>query len=513
MLRALPDFEIWPSSTDLEAAWATERVSGGTPRRSSNLAGHGGHTSNGAAPRENIVLETEVERERAFAMLAFLCNAWVQAHRPDPQSTVVLPRVLAVPLFRLARRLGRRPILDYASSVLCNWGVEPPLLPDEAISLDRVRILRTFTGHPAERWFYAIHVVIEANGAAALAAMGKAQKITSRHLMMRRLDGEASHSLIMTREEAIERKSALQSVLRHIGRFTLDPVQEDYRGTQVQLSPVYSSSQTPPTTRTTGTGDVPAVTRCLLRVADALEHMNLTLARMSEGCSAAEFYNVIRPWLNGFPARGGVLFEGVPAEEAHDLRLPEAPDPAPGVPSAFTAASGDRSSHGPFAVLALSGASGAQSSLLPSIDAFLGVPYAASAVARTEAGKFVAQLQGYRHHMPPQHRALIANFEAGHTARHFISAVDEEQALQGDKLQQTDLAELVELKRAYNQSIEHLLSFRQKHVGFASMYIKRMAQRAGGSVPRGTGGSDFSVHLMRHVTDTRKCLYEIPEAS
>ena len=140
-----------------------------------------------------LVLTHEAERERAFGALAFLASAYVHAggsgsaspcpgaalaselpagHPPLPPcaaappaattggaTPVTLPPALGGSLLRLAEALDRPPILDYASCVLLNTVGPTQLEPED------VTIRRTFTGTESERWFYAIHVAIEAHGA------------------------------------------------------------------------------------------------------------------------------------------------------------------------------------------------------------------------------------------------------------------------------------------------------------------------------------------------------------
>ena len=90
-----------------------------------------------------------------------------------------------------------------------------------------------------------------------------------------------------------------------------------------------------------GTPDA-AVLAGLRSVRDALRAAGATLKRMPERCNDAEFYSVVRPFLQGWPA-GGVVY----------------------------AAEGSAQTH--------QGASGAQSSLLPAVDAWLGVRHARKA--------------------------------------------------------------------------------------------------------------------------------------
>jgi hypothetical protein len=162
-----------------------------------------------------------------------------------------------------------------------------------------------------------------------------------------------------------------------------------------------------------GGKEVQAIADALRRMGKGIADMNAAMKRMPDHCRDAEFFDTIRPWLASWPPCG-VVYDGVSPDGVN-----------------------------------LSGASGAQSSLLPCIDAFLGVPnlsargghghcqmggaavvtpastsasasqcphasaaMASRAVERQDASKaFHAMLLGYRRHMPPAHRDLIARLE------------------------------------------------------------------------------------------------------
>lgn len=112
-------------------------------------------------------LESEDEIERAVLVYAFLSSAYLNGDKgidtdssyslfcvvsPGSQitggkihqsETRVLPSLLAVPLKFLSDKVGRPPILTYASCVLFNWRV---INPEEEISLDNITISGRFLG-------------------------------------------------------------------------------------------------------------------------------------------------------------------------------------------------------------------------------------------------------------------------------------------------------------------------------------------------------------------------------
>jgi len=417
------------------------------------------------------------KQEAAFCVFSILASGYVHAlsavgrDEEEGSDPVEIPVSVAVPLRKLAMGVGRLPIMDYAACVLANWKI---IDESRSISLENIDILRSFTNLEAEKWFYKIHVVIEAYGGQAMTAIFKAREMA---------------------------KQAADKKMKYL-------VQD--------LVPLAKE-----------------VNACLKRLAACVRMMKLTFSRMPERCKADDFYNIVRPWLGGWPAKGVVY--GLPTEAQGEKPAPQT----------------------------LGGASGAQSSLLPCIDAFLGVPYAPNDGSAVCPGmkKFVEQLQKYRLHMPIEHCQTIQTLEKEDSIRSFLSRCNhvvgiwypskmdeemessvefresdnsqdgssefcidslpmvhrEQQRMEALKLS----LELHELKKTYNLVVETMLSFRRMHVGFATMYISREAKALASTLGEldgakvlekaalGTGGSTFSKHLMHHIDDTRQCLYKI----
>src|SRR5258705_4662709 len=105
-----------------------------------------------------------VEERAAMRALSFLGHAFVwEGGAPEP----VLPPQLAAPWCALARKLGRPPVLSYASYALDNWRRFDAHGP---IAVENLAILQNFLGGQDEDWFILIHVEIEALAARALRA-------------------------------------------------------------------------------------------------------------------------------------------------------------------------------------------------------------------------------------------------------------------------------------------------------------------------------------------------------
>lgn len=114
-------------------------------------------------------LHSEPELERAMLILSFLGHAYVWGDR-EPRSRI--PPHLAVPWCRIASRLGRPPVLSYASYALHNWRRIDPQGP---VALGNIVLLQNFLGGIDEEWFVLIHVDIEAKAAPAISALRPAQ--------------------------------------------------------------------------------------------------------------------------------------------------------------------------------------------------------------------------------------------------------------------------------------------------------------------------------------------------
>ena len=73
-----------------------------------------------------------------------------------------LPRVLAVPLSILAKKIGAKPFMEYALSyALYNYTYKNPDLP-QPLTYDNLKLIRTFDGSDAEHGFILVHVAMVA---------------------------------------------------------------------------------------------------------------------------------------------------------------------------------------------------------------------------------------------------------------------------------------------------------------------------------------------------------------
>ena len=196
----------------------------------------------------------------------------------------------------------------------------------------------------------------------------------------------------------------------------------------------------------------------LAAIATALEEMYDTLLRMPEHCDPYIYYHRVRPYIHGWKdnpsLRNGVLYEGVEEYE--------------GRPQKFR------------------GETGAQSSIIPALDAALGVDH--------KDDPMRPYLTEMREYMPPEHRSFVEDVENGPSIRkHVLEEGDRYPALRVE----------------YNKCIKGLARFRSKHLEYAALYIQQQSQ-SGVHNPAdlGTGGTPFMPYLKKHRDETGE--YVIP---
>lgn len=189
----------------------------------------------------------------------------------------------------------------------------------------------------------------------------------------------------------------------------------------------------------------------LERTAEVWEDIKALFDRMPERCDPYVYFERVRPYIHGWkdnPALPlGLIYEGVEryGSEAQAFR----------------------------------GQTGSQSSIVPSMDALLGIGHAADPLKN-----FLDQLHFYR---PVGHRAFIDDVRANSTLRSFVEA-----------------AQNSGLTQAYNANVQAVADFRTKHLEYAASYINKQGKRAtGNDTEVGTGGTPFMRYLKKHRDETR----------
>jgi indoleamine 2,3-dioxygenase len=203
------------------------------------------------------------------------------------------------------------------------------------------------------------------------------------------------------------------------------------------------------------TADAERARDLLATVQASIDSMYATLNRMPEWCDPYIYYQRVRPYIHGWKNHPdlprGLIYEGVEAYE--------------GRPRQFR------------------GETGAQSAIVPSLDAVLGIGHKEDILR--------LYLMEMRTYMPPAHRAFIESLEARGSVRPFV--------------QRCRSAALTE---AYNACVEGMERFRSLHLEYAGRYIFRQAQTDDKNPHAvGTGGTPFMPYLTKHRDET--ALYRI----
>lgn len=202
--------------------------------------------------------------------------------------------------------------------------------------------------------------------------------------------------------------------------------------------------------------DSAALIEQLQIMVSSLQQMVATLKRMPEHCDPYIYYNRVRPYIHGWkdnPALpDGLIYEGV-AEYA-------------GQPMKFK------------------GETGAQSTIIPALDAILGVGHAESPLS--------AHLHEMRIYMPASHRAFLEFIEQGPSVRDYVL----QHHIQHEAL-----------RMLYNQCLELIHEFRATHLHYAASYIYQQHQKSlSNPTAVGTGGTPFMTYLHKHEVETQKHL-------
>jgi indoleamine 2,3-dioxygenase len=198
-----------------------------------------------------------------------------------------------------------------------------------------------------------------------------------------------------------------------------------------------------------GAGDAAGVRAGLASITGALREMQAILARMPERCDPYVYYHRVRwpmaGWRGNPALPAGLFYEGV----------------------------------GDSAPRQLYGETGAQSAVVPALDAALGISHAADDTFLSD------YLAAMRRHMPREQRAFLAACEAAPPLRAAAQA-----------------AGPGALRDAYDEAVAGLSAFRTQHRNFAAAFIAKHSPRA--EQEKGTGGSDFMPALAGYQRHTAR---------
>ena len=112
-------------------------------------------------PTHSIVNDRRL-LQRAHHVLAYLTHYYVHSIPPSgTETSVVVPRTLAVPFATVSKILGIAPVLTFADTVLWNAYPANPMLP---MTLDNMRFEHLFSGTEDEEEFYRANAGVELRG-------------------------------------------------------------------------------------------------------------------------------------------------------------------------------------------------------------------------------------------------------------------------------------------------------------------------------------------------------------
>lgn len=384
-----------------------------------------------------------------------------------------IPTPLADLWIEIARRRGRPPILTYSSFNLFNWRRIDKAGP---VALGNIACLNNFLGGMDEEWFRCVHIHIEAESVGAVRAMLR----------------------------YVEEREKLNSS----------------NSTNSSTSSSTSSNSTSSSGSSSGTSSSGSSTPLLLslleealsEITTCLSTIRAVLARMGEGCDPHIYYSRVRQYMSGWrnnPALpNGLLYgKGKERERGGGVRGggEKGGEKGGGEEQRESAAARLRGRRQYY------GETGAQSCILPAIDAFLGITH--------EMDSMREYLLEMREYVPRAHLAFLLRLEALHPPVREIVAQKEgeevgrggERGGKGGTVEREKGGVDVEfssdqkrtLSTAYDQAVKALARFRALHLHAADTYIHKPAESLG------TGGSDFRVYLRKHHRETKAQLLQL----
>lgn len=204
-------------------------------------------------------------------------------------------------------------------------------------------------------------------------------------------------------------------------------------------------------------GQTDKLVKFLTNIAAVWSDLKNIFDRMPERCDPYVYFERVRPYIHGWkdnPALpDGILYEGVAKH------------------------GGQRQSF--------RGQTGSQSSIVPAMDALLGIGHAADPMKA-----YLDELHIYR---PPGHRRFIDDVRSQSFLRQYVIRTAD-----------TDLS------LAYNANVQAVADFRTRHLEYAASYINKQSRNAAGNdTDVGTGGTPFMKYLKKHRDETQDNLVPI----
>jgi len=200
--------------------------------------------------------------------------------------------------------------------------------------------------------------------------------------------------------------------------------------------------------------DEKTITKYLEDAAVHMKGMHDTLIRTPEWCDPYIYYNRVRPYIHGWK-NNPTYPDGI----AYDVNM----------------FGGQK--------FQFRGETGAQSSIIPTLDALLSVTH--------KDDPLKEYLMEMRHYMPKGHRELMEQIESYPCIKDYVVRRP------GIKEPNNNL------ENAYNRCIQIMNDFRTTHMEFAATYIHKQASTGDANTTEvGTGGTPFMKYLKKHRDET-----------
>ena len=206
-------------------------------------------------------------------------------------------------------------------------------------------------------------------------------------------------------------------------------------------------------------GAVAPVVAALQSITATTDAVLVAMLKMFNASDPRNYVRFVRPWIFGWKGNPdfarGVVFEGC-GEGGTDLAT------------------------------WLRGETGAQSTIVPSLDAALGIVHSQDALR-----EMLADLDAYR---PPPHRAFLAQLRTLMWGGAHAGGIGPSSQLAPHLLRDyVRAAGSRALVRAYNAAVANVYAFRAIHVVFAEAYISRFT-----ALEAATGGTPYRAYLRKH---------------
>jgi len=362
----------------------------------------------------------------------------------------------------------------------------------------------SFTGDGNERMFYLLTLEIEAVGAQALPLLEEARRtaqllflVASSKQQKKKKEEEIGkllqHQQKQQQEEEEDEETQHQQQQNHHCQQHQQQQHQRPQEQQQQQSQEQQQQQQQEE-------EEQIIINALTQVRAYIQGCQSILLSMPRFVDPAFFYHRVRPYLSGWKNNPtlpeGVVYRGVVLKEGEEEKGGgEGGEAAPNGNTKKEKVQGENENpkqeeeEGPR--LHFSGGSAAQSSLLPSLDLYLGVNHNETGKASQSSYKFLKEMRVY---MPKGHRCFLQMLEEevedGREDRVSIRRYVLWRCEGGEEGREGGREEGLRLRKAYDGCVEALVAFRKSHLGIVHLYITQPQQQQQQQLQQQEGGRE-----------------------